>query len=247
MWGNNGPLEFVRSKKEFKLKFMIYSDKKNKGEKMAYFDGVKKGDRVWSFEFGWGEVISILYGGGTGGGDIFKVKFPQGDYWYDFYGKRGISSQTLFWDEIKFNIPEKPKIKLKENKYKIDLLANKVYTLEMPGAVVNAEEFYRDDRATAEIALINIKSYAKLLALRDQECKNSREYKFVYEKDNWYIAFNGVKFVAYKNNMHYSLFTIYFKTKEDAQKICDILNSGRFNLEGETDASKELRKLKEQK
>jgi len=33
MWGNNSPLEFVRSKKEFKLKFMIYSDKKTKEQK----------------------------------------------------------------------------------------------------------------------------------------------------------------------------------------------------------------------
>ena len=28
MWGNNSPLEFVRNKEEFKIKFMVYADKK---------------------------------------------------------------------------------------------------------------------------------------------------------------------------------------------------------------------------
>ncbi|NPA45142.1 MAG: hypothetical protein GXO49_06400, partial [Chlorobi bacterium] len=92
----------------------------------------------------------------------------------------------------------------------------------------------RNDRETAEKALKQIKRFAKLLALRDQECEDSRGYEFVRDKYNYYICFDkllGGYFVGSKTKQF--IYTVYFKTREDAQKICDILNSCRFDLEGE--------------
>ena len=185
------------------------------------------------FAYGWGIVTKIDK-------DTFRVIYDS-EEWNDYNYNGEIvyrsytTKQTLFWDEIKFDIPKKPKIELKENKYEIDLLSNKVFTLERPGTVVNAEAFYRDDRTTAEIALRNIKSYARLLALRDQECPDSRGYEFVINKINYYIYYHYEynSYLIGERKEIKSSNEVYFKILQDASKVCDILNSGRFNLEGE--------------
>lgn len=71
------------------------------------FRDVKISERLYSFEYGWGVVISIN-----------KGKFPlqlQFDhsivsfaYTFDGKGTRMAKNQTLFWDEVKFDIPKKP-------------------------------------------------------------------------------------------------------------------------------------------
>ena len=72
------------------------------------FKNAKVGDRVWSFEFGWGTIIEIKH-------NItfpILVKFSEISASYPcsftFSGKRfNETKQTLFWDEIKFEIPKR--------------------------------------------------------------------------------------------------------------------------------------------
>ena len=210
---------------------------------MAYFDNVKLGYRVWSFEYSWGTVIKLE-------NCYFVVNFDNkdiGSVRYTFDGKKfGDSTasinRTLFWDEVKIEIPEKPKIELKEKEYFIDFAHGwklcpycvkhtDGYDKEYKTYLANAG-LTRNDKEVAQQALNQIKRFTRLLALRDQECPNSRgfnprknELKFAitYDVDEgMYLSFNMYNFMPDK---------VYFKTKEDAERICDILNSGRFMLD----------------
>ena len=184
---------------------------------MAYFDGIVKGDRVWSFEYGYGNAEVIK-------DDLIRVYFS--DYEFNTYDYNGIpkykdhKNQTLFWDEIKFDIPEKPKIKLKNN------YDEYIKEPEM------AEASYSCN------SIKQIKQFAKLLSLRDQECPKSRGYEFQKGKMNFTIKKDlaqekGNEWVTTCTDYYYFPDRVYFKTEEDAKKICRILNSGRFNFKGE--------------
>jgi len=204
---------------------------------MAYFDGIRTGDKVWDFIFRRrGEVIDLS-------DDEIVIKFDNNQTWsYDYngilYGLKD-AKQTLFWDEIKFEIPKPPKIKLKECNYMIYLQDNEVAT----SISINCDKRYiksgltRKDRETAEKALKATRRFMRLLALRDQECPNSRGYEFQYINSNYVIyknhSYSKPKYEVKGVSICAEEFTVYFKTEEDAQKICDILNSGRFDLEGE--------------
>lgn len=82
------------------------------------FRDAKIGDRVWDFIWHWGTIINIS----TGNDYPITVKFDSNNY-IIAYKVNGIyasedESPRLFWDEIKFKIPEKPfnlKEFLKEN------------------------------------------------------------------------------------------------------------------------------------
>jgi len=203
---------------------------------MRYFKGLEINDKVWSLEFGWGIVGDISYNEDD---FLIFVRFEEEFECFETYTHNGIKlcsksrRQTLFWDEIKFNIPERPIIKLYENKYEINPYAGRVFEQISPKAAKKVEELFRDDLNTAEIALKNIKIYVKLLALRDQECKDSRGYNFQNSVNNFYI-FKENGFYNYSIHTEGEILScIYFKTEKDVKKICDILNNKRFNLEGE--------------
>jgi len=197
---------------------------------MAYFDGIKEGDRVWDFRYGWGTVTKVDYGLSY----PIIVDFDNGES--DSFLFNGApdkhSKQTLFWDEIKFEVPKKPKIKLKEDKYVIEPTLNEIH-LECDTKSKRLG-FGRNDKETAEKALKQIKRFARLLALRDQECPDSRGYEFKSEKENYYVYRDErTNKYDYDIGLYWNCLSVFFKTKEDAQKICDILNTGRFDLEGE--------------
>ena len=72
------------------------------------FKNAKVGDRVWDFSNGWGTIERTDF-------DInypILVKFDNGDnddsFTYEGFKNRIHKNPTLFWDEIKFEIPEKP-------------------------------------------------------------------------------------------------------------------------------------------
>lgn len=72
------------------------------------FSKAKIGDRVWTFNNGWGTIVSIecksVYS--------LNVNFDNGEETsYTIGGKFSSSDSkpSLFWDEIKFEIPSKPK------------------------------------------------------------------------------------------------------------------------------------------
>ena len=73
---------------------------------MTYFDGIKKGDKVWDFVYKWGSVENIE-------NDIIEVLFESKLIgYYDFDGviidNENNLNQSLFWDEIKFRRPKNP-------------------------------------------------------------------------------------------------------------------------------------------
>lgn len=85
---------------------------------MAYFDGIKEGDRVYDLVYGWGMVanISILYEDiGLPISVAFRPKnsiIAPTPLYYSFTmdGKRNhIANQTLFWDEVIITPPVRPK------------------------------------------------------------------------------------------------------------------------------------------
>jgi len=66
------------------------------------------GRRVWCFLYGWGTIEEV------NGADMMpypvEVSFSMGSRSYDIGGRSFIKSNpTLFWDEIRFKEPPKPK------------------------------------------------------------------------------------------------------------------------------------------
>lgn len=77
------------------------------------FKNAKIGDRVWSFSNGWGTIDEIT----TESVYALIIKFDNKEVIsYTFDGRFSTSDAlpTLFWDEIKFEIPSKPKQKVKK-------------------------------------------------------------------------------------------------------------------------------------
>ena len=78
---------------------------------MKYFDGIKKGDKVWDFIYGEGKVYEI-----EDADDIesyvINVKFKSGlKESYNLNGRRFTCpscNQSLFWGKIIFKVPKKP-------------------------------------------------------------------------------------------------------------------------------------------
>ena len=69
------------------------------------FKDVKLGDNLYSIEEGWGTVEAI-----TDGDYPLIAQFKYRRISFTLEGKRFMSSRypTLFWDEIKFEVPKKP-------------------------------------------------------------------------------------------------------------------------------------------
>lgn len=72
---------------------------------MSTFKDAKMGDKVWDFRYGWGYVFSIneyTY--------PLNVSFGMhhAAYLVDGYSSRFDKNPSLFWDEIKFEIPTTP-------------------------------------------------------------------------------------------------------------------------------------------
>ena len=89
--------------------------------KKSYFNGIKVGDKVWHFEYGWGKVIKILKASELDKQNVYEYNdfyvlevvfdnpYFQGSYYFDLNGITfySNSNQILFWDEVKFNVPQK--------------------------------------------------------------------------------------------------------------------------------------------
>ena len=77
------------------------------------FRNTKVGDRVWDFILGWGTIIDTNWD--TNYPLSVKFDFENSIEYFTYKGFRSIHDKnpSLFWKEIKFEIPEKPFI-LKE-------------------------------------------------------------------------------------------------------------------------------------
>lgn len=68
------------------------------------------GRKVWDFNYGWGEIVNF-----SNGQHPVDVKFIKYQATYVIGGREfETRNQSLFWDELKFDIPEKPKIMVKK-------------------------------------------------------------------------------------------------------------------------------------
>ena len=73
--------------------------------------------------------------------------------------------------------------------------------------------------------------FAKLLSLRDELCPDSRGHQVTKYKENWAIHYiYDLKKWVPECFIATEKIVVTFKVKEDAQKICDILNEGRFEF-----------------
>lgn len=74
------------------------------------FKNAKVGDRVWDYLCGWGTIIETSNDNRPFYPLRVKFKKKEEEGTYTFDGKRYIDelNQRLFWDEIKFEIPEIP-------------------------------------------------------------------------------------------------------------------------------------------
>ena len=73
------------------------------------FKNAKVGDKVWDFVQGWGVISTVIDAQSVT--RPIHVKFDNGlDEKYTINGTLypDISNQTLFWDEIIFEVPKKP-------------------------------------------------------------------------------------------------------------------------------------------
>ena len=71
------------------------------------FKNAKVGDRAWFFEYGWGTITHVFKD------SEYPINFESDTKRicnFTIDGKRAVNdiNPTLFWDEIKFEIPEKP-------------------------------------------------------------------------------------------------------------------------------------------
>ena len=78
------------------------------------FETASIGDQVWSVSIGWGSITNIHHDEDY----PICVKFDSGEY--GSFTKEGRLylddlNPTLFWDEIKFEVPTKPLPKLNKN------------------------------------------------------------------------------------------------------------------------------------
>jgi len=87
---------------------------------MRYFDGIKIGDNVWGFGIEWVTVEDIIVvNDGIEDIELILVSTDTGIMFFNFDGfecdERGNwknNFQSLFWDEVKFEIPRRHKIQL---------------------------------------------------------------------------------------------------------------------------------------
>lgn len=76
------------------------------------FENVKVGDSLYDICFGWGRVKAINCLDYSDKAHLIEVEFSHmKKFTYSKKGKNldlGCTNQTLFWDEVKFEVPEKP-------------------------------------------------------------------------------------------------------------------------------------------
>lgn len=83
------------------------------------FKNAKVGDRAWFFEYGWGTIVNMFYG------NEYPIVFKSDTNRFCNFmidGKRVVNdiNPSLFWDEVKYKIPERP-FKLEDELRKLEI------------------------------------------------------------------------------------------------------------------------------
>ena len=83
--------------------------------KETTFENARVGDRVWDAHYGWGKITGHRFNGDPSLQVEFNSPLRWGCIRYNFEGvPSGGCSPSLFWDEVKFEAPVRPKRKVKK-------------------------------------------------------------------------------------------------------------------------------------
>jgi hypothetical protein len=90
---------------------------------------------------------------------------------------------------------------------------------------------HRATKEQAERALVEMRKYNRLLALRDELCGDDVPDWNLEEFEKWklFLHIYDKKWVVSLNRNHQDV-SVYFTTQEHAQRACDMLNSGEVEL-----------------
>jgi hypothetical protein len=90
----------------------------------------------------------------------------------------------------------------------------------------------RPTQEQANKASIEMRKYNRLLALKDELCGYVDEGNWSYADKKQYYVYYDHYYKRYdcNSNNHAECISVYFSTKENAQKACDMLNSGEVVL-----------------
>jgi hypothetical protein len=90
---------------------------------------------------------------------------------------------------------------------------------------------HRPTKEQAERALIEMRRFNRLLALRDELCGDDVPDWNLEEFEKWklFLHIYDKKWVVSLNRNHQDV-SVYFTTQEHAQRACDMLNSGEVEL-----------------
>ena len=90
----------------------------------------------------------------------------------------------------------------------------------------------RPTKEQAERAAVEMRKYNRLLALKDELCGYVDEGNWSYDDKKYYYVYYDHYYKRYdcNSNNHAEYISVYFSTKENAQKACDMLNSGEVVL-----------------
>ena len=84
-------------------------------------------------------------------------------------------------------------------------------------------------RKTKEAAEIAAKRMHRMMPLSALAAELGGEREFVTSKKNWFIARNGANWIEGYSTSYYNPEKVYM-TKECAEKICRMLNTGEFEI-----------------
>jgi hypothetical protein len=90
----------------------------------------------------------------------------------------------------------------------------------------------RPTKEQAERAAVEMRKYNRLLALKDELCGYVDEGNWSYDDKKYYYVYYDHYYKRYdcNSNNHAEYISVYFSTKEHAQKACYMLNSGEVVL-----------------
>jgi hypothetical protein len=126
--------------------------------KTSYFDEVQRGDRVWDFVKGWGMVG--ITNSNTGRFQVIFDKTIFHDLWITKDGVLAAgSAQRVFWNEIKFELPQKPKSFKKIKVYlRLTVLTNSI-TGHSYIANIEGPYHYQPDKAYDYEQIVPVEYY----------------------------------------------------------------------------------------
>lgn len=149
------------------------------------FRNAKAGDKVWDFIYGWGNIISVMKNYPF----PIAVDFSNGKtISYKFNGKHNDTDiyPRLFWNEIKFEIPEKP--------FDLESELRKLKVVEFKKDEKNCFLLWENDVEKIEYDCLYYQEYPLMKYFNQESIKNFMDnikYRKI-TKEEFFKAYNVV-------------------------------------------------------